>query len=74
MTPFWDELMAPGDERDQFIDALAKKEVPCLFLGSELSSFVTGEIINMGGGLGNIVSQESTFFLLVRMNRLISRV
>lgn len=47
MTPFWDELMAPGDERDAFIDALAKKEVPmqrmgtpediagvCLFLGS----------------------------------------
>ncbi|MFA1822221.1 hypothetical protein ACDX78_18905 [Virgibacillus oceani] len=30
-------------------------------LGSELSSFVTGEIIKAGGRLGIVVSQESTF-------------
>lgn len=85
MTPFWDELMDPGAERDEFVDALAKKEVPmqrmgtpediagvCLFLGSELSSFVTGEIIKAGGGLGNIVSQESTF-LSSSENRIVNK-
>jgi NAD(P)-dependent dehydrogenase (short-subunit alcohol dehydrogenase family) len=74
MTPFWDELMPPGPERDQFTDALAKKEVPmqrmgtpediagvCLFLASNLSDYVTGQKINVGGGMGNIISHNSTF-------------
>jgi NAD(P)-dependent dehydrogenase (short-subunit alcohol dehydrogenase family) len=74
MTPFWDELMPPGPERDQFTAALAKKEVPmqrmgtaediagvCLFLGSGLSDYVTGQKIYVGGGMGNIISHNSTF-------------
>lgn len=74
MTPFWDELMPPGPERDQFTAALAKKEVPmqrmgtaediagvCLFLASELSDYVTGQKIFVGGGMGNILSHNSTF-------------
>jgi NAD(P)-dependent dehydrogenase (short-subunit alcohol dehydrogenase family) len=74
MTPFWEELMPPGPERDQFTDALAKKEVPmqrmgtpediagvCLFLASNLSDYVTGQKINVGGGMGNIISHNSTF-------------
>lgn len=74
MTPFWDELMPPGPERDQFTAALAKKEVPlqrigtpediagvCLFLASGLSDYVTGQKIYVGGGMGNIISHHSTF-------------
>ncbi|MBT2700079.1 SDR family oxidoreductase [Bacillus sp. ISL-40] len=74
MTPFWDELMPPGPERDQFTEALANKEVPmqrmgtaediagvCLFLASDLSDYVTGQKINVGGGMGNIISHNSTF-------------
>ncbi|QIZ07498.1 SDR family oxidoreductase [Priestia megaterium] len=74
MTPFWDELMPPGPERDQFTAALAKKEVPmqrmgtaediagvCLFLASGLSDYVTGQKIFVGGGMGNILSHNSTF-------------
>jgi NAD(P)-dependent dehydrogenase (short-subunit alcohol dehydrogenase family) len=62
-TPFWDTLMAPGPERDAFFTALAKKEVPlgrmgnpedvagpALFLASELSDYVTGQIIYVAGG------------------------
>lgn len=74
LTPFWDELMPPGPQRDQFTDALAKKEIPmqrmgtagdiagvCLFLASALSDYVTGQKINVGGGMGNIISHNSTF-------------
>ncbi|MFJ7729204.1 SDR family NAD(P)-dependent oxidoreductase [Neobacillus sp. NPDC097160] len=74
MTPFWDELMPQGPERDQFTAALAKKEVPlqrmgtpediagvCLFLSTGLSDYVTGQKINVGGGMGNIISHNSTF-------------
>ncbi|MEY2191177.1 SDR family NAD(P)-dependent oxidoreductase [Neobacillus sp. BF23-41] len=74
MTPFWDELMPPSPERDQFTAALAKKEVPmqrmgraediagvCLFLASGLSDYVTGQKIFVGGGMGNILSHNSTF-------------
>ncbi|PGY10724.1 SDR family NAD(P)-dependent oxidoreductase [Bacillus sp. AFS031507] len=74
MTPFWDELMPPGPERDQFTAALSKKEVPmhrmgtaediagvCLFLASGLSDYVTGQKIFVGGSMGNIISHNSTF-------------
>ena len=74
MTPFWDKVMPPGPERDDLLNSVAKKEVPigrlgtaediagvALFLSSELSDFVTGQKINVGGGMGNIVSNNSTF-------------
>lgn len=62
-TTFWDNLMPPGPARDAFFQALAKKEVPmermgtaediagtALFLASELSDYVTGQTIHVGGG------------------------
>ncbi|WP_419961571.1 SDR family NAD(P)-dependent oxidoreductase [Psychrobacillus sp. BM2] len=74
MTPFWDKVMPPGPERDELLKGVANKEVPigrlgtaediagvALFLSSELSDFVTGQKINVGGGMGNIVSYDSTF-------------
>lgn len=74
LTSFWDKLIEPGEERNQMTNALANKEVPlgrmgtaedvagvALFLASSLSDFVTGEKINVGGGIGNVVSQNSTF-------------
>jgi len=74
LTPFWDELMPSGPERNEFTDALAKKEVPmqrmgtakdiagvCLFLASGLSDYVTGQKIYVGGGMGNIISHNSTY-------------
>ncbi|WP_339263539.1 SDR family oxidoreductase [Solibacillus sp. FSL W7-1472] len=74
LTPFWDKLMPPGEEREAMITELAKKEVPlgrigqpediagvALFLASSLSDFVTGQKINVGGGIGNIISMNGTF-------------
>ena len=62
-TPFWDALMPPGPDRDAFFTAMVKKEIPlgrmgtpediagpALFLASELSSYVTGQIIYAAGG------------------------
>jgi 3-oxoacyl-[acyl-carrier protein] reductase len=64
-TPFWDPLsvgMSPERKR-AFFDALAKKEVPlgrmgkpediagpALFFASELSSYVTGQVMCVAGG------------------------
>lgn len=74
LTPFWDKLMPPGEGRDAMIAGLAEKEVPlgrigkpediagvALFLSSSLSDFVTGQKINVGGGIGNIISINGTF-------------
>ncbi len=62
-TPFWDTLQPPGPERDAFLGALAKKEIPlervgtpddiagpALFLASGLSDYVTGQVIYVAGG------------------------
>jgi len=72
-TPFWDALMPKGQERDEFMKALAKQEVPmgrmgtaediagvALFLASGLSDFVTGQIIYAAGGLP-LWSHSATF-------------
>lgn len=64
-TPFWDPLskgMSPEQKRS-FFDALGKKEVPlgrmgtpeeiagpALFFASELSSYVTGQVLCVAGG------------------------
>lgn len=74
LTSFWDKLLPTGVDPVEATKSLAQKEVPlgrmgtaediagvALFLSSALSDFVTGEKINVGGGLGNIVSQNSTF-------------
>jgi len=62
-TTFWDALQDPGPERDAFFRQIAKKEVPlgrmgkpediagpALFLASDLSDFVTGQILYVAGG------------------------
>jgi NAD(P)-dependent dehydrogenase (short-subunit alcohol dehydrogenase family) len=72
-TPFWDALQPPGPERDAFFAALCKKEVPlgrmgkpediagpALFLASELSDYVTGQVIYAAGGQP-LLSHASTF-------------
>lgn len=72
-TPFWDSLMPPGPDRDKFLSALAKKEVPlgrmgtpediagpALFLASWLSDYVTGQILYVAGGQPGL-STEATF-------------
>jgi len=72
-TPFWDSLMPPGQERDEFFAAVSKHEVPlgrmgqpkdiagaCLFLCSELSDYVTGQTLCVAGGQP-MLSQEATF-------------
>jgi NAD(P)-dependent dehydrogenase (short-subunit alcohol dehydrogenase family) len=72
-TPFWDNLQAPGPERDKFFAALCKKEVPlgrmgkpediagpALFLASSLSDYVTGQTIYAAGGQP-LNAQAATF-------------
>jgi NAD(P)-dependent dehydrogenase (short-subunit alcohol dehydrogenase family) len=72
-TPFWDNVLPEGPQRDKFFSALAKREVPlgrmgkpediagvALFLASGLSDFVTGEVIHVAGGLP-IMPQAATF-------------
>lgn len=72
-TPFWDALLPPGPERDTFFSALAKHEVPlgrmgspkdiagaALFLASDLSDFVTGQVLCVAGGQP-MLSQQATF-------------
>jgi NAD(P)-dependent dehydrogenase (short-subunit alcohol dehydrogenase family) len=65
--------MPKGPQRDTFFAALAKREVPlgrmgtpkdiagaALFLASELSDFVTGQILHVAGGIP-LMAQEATF-------------
>lgn len=74
-TPFWDPLSeGMSEEKKQaFFAALAKKEVPlgrmgkpediagpALFFASELSSYVTGQVMCVAGGQPGI-TQEMTF-------------
>jgi NAD(P)-dependent dehydrogenase (short-subunit alcohol dehydrogenase family) len=76
VTPFWDELMPPGPERDAFFRQLAEKEAPlqrmgyprditgaALYLASDMSDYVTGQKIYVGGGMGNILAHEGTFLM-----------
>ncbi len=72
-TPFWDALMPKGPQRDAFLSAMAKQEVPlgrmgtpkdiagvALFLASDLSDFMTGQILHVAGGQP-LLSQSATF-------------
>lgn len=72
-TPFWDPLMPPGPQRDAFLAAIAKQEVPlgrmgtpkdiagaAIFLASELSDYVTGQVVCVAGGQP-MLSQSAIF-------------
>jgi len=74
-TPFWDPLSKgmSAEQKRAFFAALAKKEVPlgrmgtpediagpALFFASDLSSYVTGQILCVAGGQPGLTS-ESTF-------------
>lgn len=73
MTPFWDSITAGMSDKEAFFSALARKEVPlgrpgtaediagpALFLATELSSYVTGQIIYVAGGQP-MLSHAATF-------------
>jgi NAD(P)-dependent dehydrogenase (short-subunit alcohol dehydrogenase family) len=73
VTPFWDSITVGIADKAAFFSTLAKKEVPlgrvgtpedisgpALFLASELSSYVTGQIIYAAGGQP-MLSQAATF-------------
>ncbi len=74
-TPFWDPLSVGMSEekKQEFFAALGKKEVPlgrmgqpeeiagpALFFASELSSYVTGQVLCVAGGQPGI-TQDMTF-------------
>ncbi len=74
-TPFWDSILQGKTERQKraFFNKLAKREVPlgrmgtaediagpALFFASELSSYVTGDIMCVAGGLPGF-THEGTF-------------
>lgn len=75
-TPFYDPMTAQlsDEEKDAFFNRLGQS-VPLqrvgtpedianvvLFLASELSSYITGQAINVGGGIPLGVYREGTFF------------
>jgi len=74
-TSFWDEL-ASGDELEALLDGIARHEVPmgrigtaddiagpALFLASELSAYVTGLCMYVGGGIGYVYSHQQSALL-----------
>lgn len=82
-TPFWDPLSKgmSSEQKKAFFAALAQKEVPlgrmgtpediagpALFFASDLSSYVTGQIMCVAGGQPGLTS-ESTFISSEESNR-----
>jgi NAD(P)-dependent dehydrogenase (short-subunit alcohol dehydrogenase family) len=62
-TPFWDPVIKGAPDADARFEAIAKKEIPmqrlgtpediagpALFLASEMSAFVTGQVLFVAGG------------------------
>ena len=75
-TPFWDELASQGADIDSLLKGIAGHEVPmgrigtpddiagpALFLASELSSYITGLCLYVGGGIGYVYSHAQSFIL-----------
>lgn len=76
LTKFWNELIEDEKERIAFTNKIAQKEVPlkrvgtaqdianvALFFASELSGYVTGLNMYVGGGQGYIYSSSQSFLL-----------
>jgi len=75
-TPFWDELASQGADIEALLQGIASHEVPmgrigapsdiagpALFLASELSAYITGMCMYVGGGIGCIYSHPQSFIL-----------
>lgn len=67
VTPFWDELMEDGPERQAMLKGIAEVEVPlgrtgvpedvagpALFFASDLSDYITGLCLYVAGGMGYV--------------------
>jgi NAD(P)-dependent dehydrogenase (short-subunit alcohol dehydrogenase family) len=79
-TPFWDPVLAqlPENERDAMMDRVGKNTpmgrvgqpediaYTALFLCSDISSYITGQMINVSGGIPLGVYHEGDFFRRVR--------
>lgn len=76
LTGFWDELIPDKEAQTGFTAQIAKSEVPlgrpgtsqdianvALFFASELSSYVTGLRLFVGGGQGYLYAANQTFLL-----------
>jgi len=74
-TAFWDEL-AEGEALENLLDGIAKHEVPmerigtaediagpALFFASDLSAYITGLCLYVGGGIGYVYSHAQSFLL-----------
>jgi len=74
-TGFWDEL-ASGEQLESLLNGIAEHEVPmkrigtaddiagpALFFASDLSAYVTGHCMYVGGGIGYIYSHAQSFIL-----------
>ncbi|MEA4925327.1 MAG: SDR family NAD(P)-dependent oxidoreductase [Syntrophomonadaceae bacterium] len=76
VTAFWDELLPPGEQRDGLFQGIASTEVPlarmgtpediagpALFFASDLSAYITGLCLYVGGGMGYVYSHGQSFIL-----------
>jgi NAD(P)-dependent dehydrogenase (short-subunit alcohol dehydrogenase family) len=76
VTAFWDELMEEGPARAALFEGIARREVPmerlgtaddiagpALFFASELSAYITGLCLYVGGGMGYIYSHGQSFLM-----------
>jgi NAD(P)-dependent dehydrogenase (short-subunit alcohol dehydrogenase family) len=75
-TAFWDELMDDGPDREALFKGIASREVPmerlgtaedvagpALFFASELSAYITGLCLYVGGGMGYVYSHGQSFLM-----------
>jgi NAD(P)-dependent dehydrogenase (short-subunit alcohol dehydrogenase family) len=76
VTAFWDELLDEGEARSMLFAGIAKREVPmermgtpediagpALFFASDLSKYITGLLLYVGGGMGYIYSHGQSFLM-----------
>ena len=77
VTPFWDELFPPEEKEamEAAFHGIATREVPlnrmgtpddiagpALFLASDLSAYITGLLLYVGGGMGYVYATDSLRF------------